>query len=90
MFDVYTCVYDLIFFSRLDSLIYSSGRLYVFIYIFIFNRNLGGNALDEYCISRRILMRLPGSFLNHYRFCQFQFLYFVFDFVYDPVNKSRQ
>lgn len=58
-------------------------------FLFILNRNLGGNALDD-CISRQILMRLLGRFLNDYRFCWFRFLFFVFGFVCDPVNKSRQ
>jgi len=58
-------------------------------FLFILNRNLGGNALDD-CISRQILMRLLGCSLNDYRFSWFRFLFFVFGFVWDPVNKSRQ
>jgi len=58
-------------------------------FLFILNRNLGGNALDD-CISRQILMRLLGRFLNDYRFSWFRLLIFIFGFVCDPVNKSRQ
>jgi len=78
-------VYDLFFFSSRPLNLF----VWTIMFLFILNRNLGGNALDG-CISRQILMRLLGSFLNDYRFSWFRFLFFVFGFVCDPVNKSRQ
>lgn len=86
MFGVYTRAHDFIFFSsRIFNLFVWTNVMF----LFILNRNLGGNALND-CISRQILMCLQEGFLNDYRFCQFRFLFFVFGFIYDPVNKSRR